>query len=115
MPAVFLFLSWVCGILSFILVFFALDYFFLPIDFYLVGFSLTISIQGVVATLSVGALDIFMTQFLNLYDIMIGASGVAVLLVRFVVFWFQIILGYAIIQLVGARSLLSTSSDQMKK
>ncbi|HML04108.1 MAG TPA: lysylphosphatidylglycerol synthase transmembrane domain-containing protein [Candidatus Bathyarchaeia archaeon] len=115
MPTILLFLSWVCSILSFFLVFFALNFLFLPVYFYLVGFSLVISIQGIIATLSVGALDIFMTQFLSLYKISIGASGVAVLLVRFVIFWFPIILGYGIIQYAGARTLLSASSDQKKK
>ena len=114
-PTIFLFFSWVCSILSFVLVFSALNFLFLPIGFYLIGFSLAISIQGIVATLSVGSLDIFMTQFLSLYKISLGASGVAVLLVRFVIFWFPIILGYAIIQYVGTRTLLSASSDQRKK
>ncbi len=114
-PTVFLILSWIFSVLSFVLVFYALDYWSLPVDFFLVGYSLTASIQGVAATLSVGALDIFMAGFLGFYNIMIGPSGVAVLLVRFVVFWFQLILGYAIIQLVGVRSLLSANSDQKKK
>jgi len=115
MPTVYLLLSWFFSVLSFALVFYALDYWFLPLDFFLVAFSLTASIQGVAATLSVGTLDIFMTQFLGLYNITIGASGVAVLLVRFVVFWFQLIVGYAIIQLIGAHNLLSTGSDQKAK
>lgn len=115
MPSVFLFLSWVSGVVSFVLVFFALGYFFLPIDFFLMGFALTISIQGVAAILSVGTLDIFMTKFLGLYNITFGASGVAVLLVRFIIFWLQIILGYAIIQLVGARRLLSVNPEPKVK
>ena len=114
-PSVFLVLSWVCGILSFVLVFFALGYFFLPVNFFLMGFALTISIQGVAAILSVGTLDIFMTKFLSLYNITIGTSGVAVLLVRLIIFWLQIILGYVIIQLVGARRLLSVNPEQKEK
>jgi len=118
MPSVLISFSWLLGVLSFVLVFFALGYFYLPVDFFLIGFSLTISIQGIVATLSVGALDIFLTQFLNLYahtTLTIGASSVAVLLLRFVVFWLQIIVGWAIIQFVGARVLLSASPSQPKK
>ena len=115
MPFVLLLLSWVFGVLSFVLVFFALGYFFLPIDFFLMGFALTISIQGVAAILSMGTLDVFMTKFLGLYNITIGASGVAVLLVRFIIFWLQIILGYVIIQLVGARRLLSANPEQKVK
>jgi uncharacterized protein (TIRG00374 family) len=114
-PAILLFFSWVFSVLSFVLVFYALGYWFLPIHFFLMGFSVIVSIQGVAATLSVGILDIFMTEFLSLYNVTIGASGVAVLLARFVVFWFQIVLGYVIIQWVGARSLLSASSDQKTK
>jgi len=115
MPSFFLLLSWVCGVLSFVLVFFALGYFFLPIDFFLMGFALTISVQGAAAILSVGTLDIFMTKFLSLYSITIATSGVAVLLVRFIVFWLPIVLGYVIIQFVGARRLLSAAPEQKVK
>ena len=111
MPAVFLFLSWLASLLSFLFVFYALDYFSLPMDLLLVGFSLAVALQGIMAAFSVGILDIFMTQFLSLYKITIAASSIAVLLVRFVIFWFPIIAGYIVIQSKGARSLLTANPD----
>lgn len=71
-------------------------------------YFLTDGIQNFVAAFSVGGLEIFLTNIFILYRVPPAASGVAAVVLRSVTFYFPLILGYACVQVIGAKNMLSS-------
>jgi len=63
-------------------------------------------------SLFVGSLEIILTNLFVLYGVPIGLSGLAATLLRFLTFWLHILVGYATVQVVGARSLLNPKARE---
>jgi glycosyltransferase 2 family protein len=106
-PIIFNVLSFVLNFVVYILVFYSLGLNNLPIDFFIVVFILAGAIQDGVAGFSVGGLEILLTNIFILYGIPPATSGVAAVVVRSVTFYFPLILGYAFLQIIGAKNLLN--------
>jgi uncharacterized protein (TIRG00374 family) len=83
------------------------------LDFFILVYFLAGAIQEASAVFSVGALEIVLTSvFIGVYGPGIAAaSGVAVAMLRSVTFWFPVVVGYIIIQVVGARNLLTSRAS----
>jgi hypothetical protein len=97
------------------LVFLALGFNNLSFDFFLVIFFLASAIQEAAGVFSVGALDIFLTSVFIFFSIPEGASGVAAALLRIVIFWFPLLLGYGVAQVIGVRGLLNNHKREVVK
>ncbi len=79
-------------------------------DFIILVYFLAGAIQDASAVFSVGALEIVLTSVFIavLGNDVAAASGVAVAMLRSVTFWFPVVVGYIIIQVVGARNILTS-------
>jgi uncharacterized protein (TIRG00374 family) len=106
-PLVFMALSFLINLLAYILVFFALGVQSQPFSFFIIIYFVAGSITDVAASFSVGTLEILLASIFILYGLNPALSGVTAALVRSVTFWFPMILGYIIIQIVGAKRLLA--------
>jgi len=114
-PLIFQFLSFTLNLVVYILVFNSLGslgFGFLPINFFIVVYFLAGAVQDASASFSVGALEIILTTIFVFYGIAPAESGVAAVVLRTVTFWFPLIVGYVIVQVVGARRLLSARARQ---
>lgn len=101
-------LSYALYIAVYALVISTLGFNFLVIDFFLVVYFLAGAIQDASAVFSVGALEIVLTSVFMFYGFGSAAeSGVTVAMLRSVTFWFPVIVGYIIIQVIGAKSVLA--------
>jgi len=109
-PVVYSYVSWFFHLLIYFLVFYALgfseatQYIFQMI----VVFSVTLAVQTIPVGLPVGPTDIVMS---NLFVLFFGVeheaiSGTATMLIRAVTFWFQILVGYLIVQGLGIKHVL---------
>ncbi len=101
--------SYILNLAIYILVFYALGFNQLTLGFFIMVFFLTSTIQGTSAAFSVGSLEIFLTSIFIFYGIEAAQSGIVAALIRSVIFWFPLVVGYIIIQLVGAKKLLKTT------
>ena len=81
-------------------------------DFFIVVYFLAGAIQDASAVFSVGALEIILTSIFIFYGIQPAVSGVTAAVLRSVTFWFPLLVGYAIVQVVGARKLLSARTRE---
>jgi glycosyltransferase 2 family protein len=111
-PFVFMTLSFLINLLSYILVFFALGIQSQPLAFFIIIYFIAGSITDAAASFSVGTLDILLASIFILYGLNPALSGITAGLVRSVTFWFPLILGYAIVQIVGAKKLLAPKSPK---
>jgi uncharacterized protein (TIRG00374 family) len=109
-PIIFTVMSFVLNFLVYVLVFYSLGLSGLPLDFFIVVYFLAGAVQDGAAAFSVGSLEILLTNIFVLYGIPLATSGVAAVIVRIVTFYFPLILGYAFLQVIGAKSVLNSQT-----
>lgn len=76
-------------------------------DFFILVYFLAGAVQDATSAFSVGGLEILLTNIFIFLGIAPAASGVAAAVLRSVTFWLPLLAGYVIVQVVGAKSLLS--------
>jgi uncharacterized protein (TIRG00374 family) len=115
LPFIFQSLSFFLNLLVYTLVFYSLGslgFGFLPFDFFIVVYFVAGAVQDAAASFSVGGLEIILTNIFIFYGIAPAESGVAAAVLRTVIFWFPLIMGYIIIQVIGARKLLDARTRE---
>jgi uncharacterized protein (TIRG00374 family) len=114
-PFIFQSLSFLFNLLVYTFVFYSLGslgFGFLPFEFFIVVYFVAGAVQDATASFSVGGLEILLTSIFIFYGIPPPESGVAAAVLRTVIFWFPLIVGYLIIQAIGARKLLDARSRE---
>ena len=112
-PFMYSYLSWFSQLAIYLLVFYALGipWILRCIPQMIVVFSITLAVQTIPIGFPVGLVELVMTY---LYNILLGTSpavnGLATSMIRIVTFWFQILIGFLIVQWLGIRRLLQTKS-----
>jgi len=96
--------AWALHFAVYILVFTALG-FDVSIDVSLIVYSVSIAIQYLPIALPLGLVEIVMASLYNLFGIPLAVGGTATAFIRIITFWFQVIVGYAIAQWIGMRSI----------
>jgi uncharacterized protein (TIRG00374 family) len=109
-PLIFQFLSMILNISVYVLVFYALGFRNLFIDFFIIVYFIVGTIQIAAAVFSVGTLDIVLTNLFVIYGVPIGFSVIAATLLRVLTFWLPVLIGYVTVQVVGARRLLNPNA-----
>jgi uncharacterized protein (TIRG00374 family) len=86
------------------------------VDFFIVVYFLAGALQDASAVFSVGAVEIILTSVFIFYSDFYNfgfspaAGGVAVAMLRSVTFWFPVVVGYILVQVVGARRMMTTKA-----
>ena len=110
-PVVYSYISWLFHLLIYFLVFYALG--FPKVTQYVfqtvIVFSITLAVQTIPIGLPVGPVEIAMAILFGLFGFPKEMSGTATSLIRVVTFWFQILLGYLIVQWLGIKHVLDRS------
>ncbi len=91
----------------YVLIFYSLGFNHLMFDFFILVYFLTGAVQDATSAFSVGGLEILLTNIFIFFGIAPAASGVAAAVLRSVTFWLPLIVGYGLVQVVGAKKLLS--------
>lgn len=107
--------SYLLGLAVYILIFAALGIQAPSPEFYIVIYFIATAFQDIAAVFSVGSLDIVLASVLILYGLNPGVSLIAALLLRSVGFWFPLFVGFASVQLLGARDLISKPHHLLKR
>jgi len=102
---VYAFASWFFHMTVYFLVFYALGR-EISITVAIIVYSISMAIQTIPVALPLGLVEIVMTSLYTLFGIPIAVSGTATALIRVVTFWFQIVVGYVIVQWMGIKNLL---------
>jgi uncharacterized protein (TIRG00374 family) len=112
-PLAFHLISYLLGLLVYILIFYALGIPSTP-EFYVVIYFIATAVQDAVASFSVGSLDIILASIFILYGLDPATSGITALLLRSAGFWFPLFVGFACVQILGARNLI-TRTPKLKR
>jgi uncharacterized protein (TIRG00374 family) len=105
-PLILQLFSFLFNIAVYVLVFEALGIQNLSLGFFVLAFFIASAIQGATASLSVGSLDIILVTVFILYGIPPAISGIAVIMLRTVTYWFPLLASYAMIQVYGVQNIL---------
>jgi len=111
-PVIYLTISWLFNLSQYILVFYALGIFNQSFSFFIIIYFVAGSLTDVSASFSVGTLDILLATIFVLYGLNPALSGITAALVRSVTFWSPLIIGYVIVQIVGAKNVMAPPPRQ---
>jgi len=108
-PLIYSTLGWLFQISVYFLVFYALGFRDIAFGLVILVASIALYIQGFSAAFSVGIVEIIMTTLYVSSGIPIAIGGTATAMIRIMIFWFQILVGFIIIQWIGAKKLLTST------
>ena len=115
-PIAYSYVSWLFHLAIYFLVFYALG--FKEITGYfsqiVIVFSISLAVQTIPVAFPVGLVEIVMTSLYVLFGISPAISGVATTLIRVITFWFQILVGYLIVEWIGVRHLLRRRGSKLE-
>ncbi len=111
-PILFQTLAYALNFTTYVLIFNAIGFNHLIFDFFILTYFLTGAIQDATSAFSVGGLEILLTNLFIFFGFGPAASGVAATVLRSVTFWFPLLAGYVIIQVVGAKNLMSPKTRE---
>jgi uncharacterized protein (TIRG00374 family) len=111
-PPIFLRLSFLINLAVYVLVFFALGIQSQPFTLFIIIYFIAGSITDAAASFSVGTLEILLATIFIFYGLNPALSGITAALVRSVTFGFPLILGYIIVQVVGAKKLRAPNPQE---
>lgn len=69
-------------------------------------YCIVTTVETLTAGFPVGAVEVTMTSLFSLYGVPIAVAGAATTLTRLLTFWCQIIVGYPLVEWIGAKSLI---------
>ncbi len=111
-PLLFQLSSFALSILMYIFVFYALGFTGIPIAFFIVVYFLAGAVDDAAGVLSVGTVEILLTSIFIFYSIPAAKSGVTAVVLRTLIFWIPLIVGYIIVHIVGIRGVLNSRTRE---
>jgi uncharacterized protein (TIRG00374 family) len=108
-PLIYSTIGWLFQLSVYFLVFYALGFRDIAFGLVILVATVTMYIQGLSAAFSVGIVEITMATLYASSGIPTAIGGAATAMIRIMIFWFQLIVGFIIIQWIGAKKLLSTT------
>jgi uncharacterized protein (TIRG00374 family) len=114
-PLILHLISYLLGLSVYVLIFYALGIPASNPEFYIAIFFIATAVQDATASFSVGALDILLATIFLLYGINPGTSGITAAVLRSASFWFPLFVGFLCVQIVGAKNLLATRPEDLRK
>ena len=109
-PLVFQLTSFLLNLSVYVLIFYALGFPNLPFEFFILTSFIASAIQDATASLSIGSLDITLITVFTLYGIPLSSSTIIVAVLRSVTYWFPLLIGYVMVQIIGAEKVLGVRS-----
>lgn len=107
LPIVLQSIAYGFSLIVYIFIFNSLGLTTLLFDFFIVVYFLAGAIQDAASVFSVGGLEIILTNLFIFFGIDPATSGVSATVLRSAAFWFPVVTGYIIVQIIGARKLLN--------
>lgn len=112
-PILYQLVSLLLNLSAYVLVFYSLGLRDLYVDFFIIVYFIVGTVQISAAVFSVGALDIALANVFVFYGVPdIGFGALAATLLRFLTFWMPLVVGYLIIQGLGAGRLLNPKARE---
>ena len=95
------------------MIFYALDFTAISLVDLATVYCINTTVETVTAGVPVGAVEVTMVNMFSIYGVPIATAAAATTITRLLTYWCQIIVGYPIVQWIGAKSLTCLSLKSM--
>ena len=105
-PVIFAVAAWMLNLVVYLMIFYSLNFTGISLIDLATVYCIVTTVETLTAGFPVGAVEVTMTSLFSLYGVPIAVAGAATTLTRLLTFWCQIIVGYPLIEWIGAKALL---------
>jgi uncharacterized protein (TIRG00374 family) len=109
-PVIFAIASWMFNLIVYLMIFYSLDFTAISIIDLAAVYCIITTVETVTAGFPVGAVEVTMVSIFSMYGVPLAVAGAVTTLSRLLTFWSQVIVGYPLVQWVGAKVLLKNPS-----
>ncbi len=109
-PTLYAVAAWVFNLVVYLMIFYSLNFTAISLVDLATVYCIITTVETISAGIPVGAVEVTMINLFALYGVPIVIAGAATTLTRLLTFWGQVIVGYPIVEWIGAKSLLKTAS-----
>ncbi len=105
-PAIFAVAAWMLNLVVYLMIFYSLNFTGISLIDLATVYCIVTTVETLTAGFPVGAVEVTMTSLFSIYGVPIAVAGAATTLTRLLTFWCQILVGYPLVEWIGAKSLL---------
>jgi len=105
-PTLYAIVSWIFNLIVYLMIFYALNFTAISLVDLATVYCIITTVETITAGIPVGAVEVTMINLFALYGVPLVIAGAATTIARLLTFWSQVIVGYPLIEWVGAKSLL---------
>ncbi len=108
-PIIFAVASWLFYLVVYLMIFYSLNFTAISLVDLATVYCIVTTVETVTAGIPVGAVEVTMVNLFSLYGVPIAVAGAATTLTRLLTFWSQILVGYPLVEWIGAKSLIKNN------
>ena len=108
-PTVYAVASWLFYLFVYLMIFYSLNFTGISLIDLATVYCIITTVETITAGVPVGAVEVTMINLFTLYGVPIAVAGAVTTLTRLLTFWCQVIVGYPLVEWIGAKSLLKGS------
>ena len=105
-PVIFAVAAWIFNLVVMLMIFYSLNFTSISLVDLATVYCIVTTVETLTAGFPVGAVEVTMTSLFAVYGVPIAVAAAATTLTRLLTFWCQIIVGYPLVEWIGAKSLL---------
>lgn len=104
-PSVFAVAAWLFNLIVYLMIFYSLNFTAISLIDLSTVYCIVTTVETVTAGIPVGAVEVTMVNLFSLYGVPIAVAAAATTIARLLTYWCQILVGYPLVQWIGAKSL----------
>jgi uncharacterized protein (TIRG00374 family) len=112
-PTVYAITAWLFSLILYLMIFYALDFTAISLVDLATVYCIVSTVETVTAGVPVGAVEVTMVNMFSIYGVPIATAAAATTIARLLTYWCQVLVGYPIVQWIGAKSLTGLNLKSM--
>ncbi len=105
-PTLYAVAAWLFNLIVYLMIFYALNFTAISLIDLATVYCIITTVETITAGVPVGAVELTMINLFSLYGVPLAVAGAATTITRLLTFWCQVIVGYPLIEWIGAKHLL---------
>jgi uncharacterized protein (TIRG00374 family) len=101
------------SLLLYLMIFYALNFTAISLVDLATVYCIVTTVETVTAGVPVGAVEVTMVNMFSVYGVPIATAAAATTIARLLTYWCQMLVGYPIVQWIGAKSLTGLNLKNM--
>jgi uncharacterized protein (TIRG00374 family) len=108
-PVIFAIIAWLFNLTVYLMIFYSLNFTGISLIDLATVYCIVTTVETLTAGFPVGAVEVTMINLFSLYGVPIAVAGAATTLTRLLTFWCQVLVGYPLVEWIGAKSLIKSN------